>query len=207
MFGTPAARTPLQSRELTGVILLGIAALAAIVSAFVITRPGGSGDSAAPPVAQAQVMPGMGLVMPENLSVPVTAGQLDVAIGDYWFKPSTVRLRAGEYVLKARSYGVESHDIMIERTPIRFSTPGAPLDAAAPYGLDGVDPGTTRSAKIMLTPGTWELFCSVPGHYRAGQHERITAYGPMPSGMEPPSTSGMGSSPSGMGDSSSASGA
>jgi len=204
MFGIPAATTSFQNREMTGFVVLGIAVLAAIISAFVITRPGGSSDNASQPVAHGQIMPGMGSVMPENLSVPLTAGQLDVAIGDYWFKASRVRLRAGIYLFKARNYGVESHDIMIERTPIKLTEPGAPIDSAAPYGLDGLDPGMTKTRKIMLTPGKWELFCSIPGHYQAGQRESITVYGPMPSGMERPPT---GSSPSGMGDSSSASGA
>lgn len=126
---------------------------------------------------------------------------LDVAIGDYWFKPSSNRLRTGAYTFKAHNYGSIPHDVMIERTPIKMSAPGAPIDEAAPYGLDGMEPGLTKATKVMLTAGRWELFCSLPGHYVAGQREIITVYGPMSRNMPgmPSSRSTTGMPGSGMG--------
>ena len=79
---------------------------------------------------------------------------------------------------------------MLERTPIEFSGPGAPVDEAAPYGVDGLEPGTTKTTEIMLTPGRWEVFCSVAGHYQAGQHQILTVYGHMPRGMKAPKPMG-----------------
>lgn len=113
-------------------------------------------------------------------------GQLKVLVGDYWFKPSARRLRAGTYRFVAHNYGGVGHDVMVERTPIKLAAPGAPIDEAAPYGVDGLEPGTTKSIEIMLTPGRWEIFCSVAGHYQAGQHQILTVYGHMPRGMNPP---------------------
>jgi uncharacterized cupredoxin-like copper-binding protein len=187
---------------MTGFVLLAIALLTALLSVFVLTRSSGSGDGASPAAVQPQVMPGMGSMMPESTHVPMGAWQLNVAIGDYWFKAGKTRLPAGVYTFKARNYGVVQHDIMIERMPIMFSAPGAPLDKAAPYGLDGMEPGMTKSTKVVLTAGRWELFCSVPGHYQAGQRQIITVYGRMPPGLRPPAGqrmapgSGMGASPS-----------
>lgn len=89
---------------------------------------------------------------------------------------------------------------MIERVPIKLSAPGTPIDAAAPFGLDGMQPGMTKSTRIMLTAGKWELFCSVPGHFQSGQHQIITVYGRMPRGMRIPQGGGMDPA-SGMGGS------
>lgn len=183
MFGTPGIRTPLQNREMTAFVLVAITLLAALISVFVVTRAGGPGDSASGGAAQSPVMPGMGAVMPESLRVQAGPGELNVAMGDYWFKAGTTRLRAGSYTFKARNYGVVPHDIMVERTPIKLSAPNTPIDAAAPYGLEDMQPGATASVEIMLGPGRWELFCSVPGHYEAGQRQVITVYGQMPRGM------------------------
>jgi uncharacterized cupredoxin-like copper-binding protein len=124
-------------------------------------------------------------------------GQLEVAVGDYWFKPSSDRLRAGIDRFTTHNYGVVQHDVMVERTPITFSSPGAPVDEAAPYGVDDLQPGMTKSTTVMLTPGRWELFCSVPGHFQSGQHEVITVHGQMPRGMQVPKSMGMGDEGSG----------
>jgi uncharacterized cupredoxin-like copper-binding protein len=119
-------------------------------------------------------------------------GDLEVLVGDYWFKPSTHRLRAGVYRFVAHNYGIVQHDVMLERTPIRFSAPGTPVDEAAPYGVDGLQPGMTKSTTVMLTAGRWEVFCSVAGHYQSGQHQILTVYGRMPRGMRAPRSTGMG---------------
>lgn len=126
-------------------------------------------------------------------------GQLTVLVGDYWFKPSARRVRAGVYRLVARNYGVIPHDVMVERTPIRFSAPGVPIDEAAPFGVDDLQPGMTKTTKVMLTPGRWEIFCSVGGHYQAGQHDIVSVHGRMPRGMRAHGPTGMGGSGSGMG--------
>jgi len=129
---------------------------------------------------------------PAHVTPHARKGQLEVAVGDYWFKPSTHRLRAGVYRFTTHNYGVVQHDVMVERTPIKLASPGAPIDEAAPYGVDDLQPGTTKSTKVMLTAGRWELFCSVPGHFQSGQHQLITVYGHMPRGMQLPKSMGMG---------------
>ncbi|MBI5105130.1 MAG: hypothetical protein HZB46_09145 [Solirubrobacterales bacterium] len=129
------------------------------------------------------VMPGHGAVMPTDVTPVARHGQFAVDVGDYWFKPSSRRLRAGRYQLVVRSYGITGHDVMIERTPIEMSAPGQPVDEAAPYGVDGLEPGTRRSTSVVLGPGRWEVFCSVGGHYLAGQHFTIDVSGRLPHGM------------------------
>jgi uncharacterized cupredoxin-like copper-binding protein len=129
---------------------------------------------------------------PVHVTPHARKGELVVAVGDYWFKPSTHRLHAGVYRFTTHNYGVVQHDVMVERTPIKFSSPGVPVDEAAPYGIDDLQSGMTKSSQVMLSAGRWELFCSVPSHYQSGQHQVITVYGQMPRGMRAPKPMGMG---------------
>ena len=165
-------------------------AAAGLAAAALVATPAGivfatRGDGTASPNTSASrpVMPGHGLVMPTDVAAVGGPRQLVVAVGDYWFKPSVRRLRAGRYGLVARNYGVTAHDVMVERTPIEFSEPGQPVDEAAPYGVEALTPGTRGSTSVVLGPGRWEVFCSVGGHYQSGQHFTLDVYGRLPSGM------------------------
>ena len=198
MFGQIGRRTAHEARELELVIVVALGLMGALIAWFVLTSPfAGNAPASTSSATRAQVMPGHGMVMPHQVSVRASKGQLAVAMGDYWFKASSMRMRAGVYTFRAHNYGITAHDVMIERTPIKFSSPGMPIDEAAPYGLDDMDPGMTKTTRIALTPGRWEMFCSVPGHYMAGQHQTITVYGQMPRGTHMPKpgmdSEGMGS--------------
>ena len=186
-------RSILDRVNLVAVALGGLLVVAAAAVAVVIAVGGGS-KSATPSTASAHH------VYPSQVMPHARRGMLEVAVGDYWFKPSAQRLHAGVYRFVARNYGVVQHDVMVERTPIKMEGPGAPIDEAAPYGVDGLQPGMAKSTTIMLRAGRWEVFCSVAGHYQSGQHRYITVYGHMPRGMKVPKSMGMeGDEQSGMG--------
>ena len=102
------------------------------------------------------------------------ARTVSVHVGDYWFKLSTDRVPAGRITLTARNVGATVHDVMIERVPIKLSAPGVPVDMAAQGGFDGLAPNSARRTTVVLTPGRYAIFCSVPGHYQAGQHGELT---------------------------------
>lgn len=102
------------------------------------------------------------------------ARTVNVHVGDYWFKLSTDRVPAGRVTLTARNVGATMHDVMIERVPIKLSAPGVPVDMAAQAGFDGLEPGSASRTTVVLAPGRYAIFCSVPGHYQAGQHGELT---------------------------------
>jgi uncharacterized cupredoxin-like copper-binding protein len=52
--------------------------------------------------------------------------------------------------------------------------PGRPNEAAAQGMIEDMEPGASGRMTVKLTPGTYILFCNVPGHYAAGQHIRFT---------------------------------
>lgn len=170
------------------VVVVAIVAILAIVGGLVlVTRP-----------ADQTALAGHHMY-PAHVTPRAETGQITVDVGDYWFKPSTHRVRAGVYRFSAHNYGVVQHDVMVERMPIKMMGPGQPVDEAAPYGVDGLMPGMTMSTKVMLTAGRWEVFCSLTGHYRSGQHQIITVYGHMPPGMRAPRSMGMDDDNDGMG--------
>ena len=170
-----------NTSRLSIVVILGIGGVLAGILAMVLLLSGEDRSTSAP-VAR-PVMPGHGLVMPSDVHPAVRAGRLDVAVGDYWFKPGAMRLRAGAYRMVAHNYGVVGHDLMVERMPIKFSAPNQPVDGAAPFGVDDLMPGTTKTTRLVLTPGRWEFFCSVGGHYLSGQHMVVEVYGRMPASL------------------------
>lgn len=43
--------------------------------------------------------------------------------------------------------------------------------------LLGTDAGAKKSGKVDLTPGTYTIYCTVPGHEQAGMHGTITVTG------------------------------
>lgn len=177
--------------EIDVAVLLGIMVLVAGLTAFIAAR-GESGNQPHASVAPHQVMPGHGSVMPSDVRIADRPGTLTVAMGDYWFKPGTHRVRAGRYRFVAHNYGSIPHDIMLAPTPITFESANQPADAGV--GLDGMQPGMTRSMKVILTPGRWEFFCSLPGHYASGQHAVLEVVGPMPKGLDTRRSTTMGGS-------------
>ena len=173
------ARTAWQPVLIVGLIVLAGAVATALALLMPRAFERGPDNSAFQRADGGMMMHGMitaGMVRP-------TAGahELMVGVGDYWFKPSATRLRAGRYRLSAHNYGAVEHDVMIERVPIEFEN-GQPVDEAAPFGVEGLKPRSTMSSTAVLTAGKWELFCSLPGHYASGQRAVIEVYGSLPRG-------------------------
>ena len=152
-----------------GAILVALVGAGALIAT---NRKAGRADSEAPPHN----------MLPSHVRTHTRKGELEVLVGELWFKPSATRLHAGTYRLIARSYGGTAHDTMLERAPIKMEAPGQPMDSAAPFGIDDLQPGMTKSTTVTLTRGRWELFCSFASHYQGGQHRYITVYGNLPRG-------------------------
>lgn len=151
--------------------LLWAAALAAAVGIVLVTRDDDRWDS---PVTRFSAASHPGFAQRGRES----DRKVTVHAGDYWFKLSTPRVTAGRVTLTARNLGGTRHDVMIERLPIKFSAPGVPVDEAAQGGLDMLASGAARTTTLVLTPGRYGVFCTAPGHFRAGQHGELTVVRP-----------------------------
>jgi uncharacterized cupredoxin-like copper-binding protein len=81
--------------------------------------------------------------------------------------PSRPSVKAGKLIVQLWDRGQDAHDLRIRR-----------LRRGAMVGSTQSD-AVTQSGKVTqatwhLAPGTYELYCSMPGHLRRGMHARIT---------------------------------
>jgi uncharacterized cupredoxin-like copper-binding protein len=101
-------------------------------------------------------------------------GVVRVMLGDMWVRPNVSSVPAGKVTFVASNMGHLPHELMIERTPLKMEGPGKPVEDAAQGMIDDMQPGQSGTMSLRLKPGSYQLFCNVPGHYAAGQHIDFT---------------------------------
>jgi uncharacterized cupredoxin-like copper-binding protein len=89
-------------------------------------------------------------------------------------RPSVTSVPAGKVTFRATNMGMLTHELMVERMPIKMESPGKPVESAAQGMIDDMQHGQSGQMTLKLTPGKYMLFCNVPGHYAAGQHTVLT---------------------------------
>ncbi len=97
-------------------------------------------------------------------TAPVSAGgattTLQVTLGDNYIEPAALTAPAGRVVLDVVNGGVAPHDVHVVET-----------GAATPL----LDAGERTSLDLgVLAPGTYTLYCEVPGHRPAGMEATLT---------------------------------
>lgn len=83
-------------------------------------------------------------------ATPDAEGVLTVEAGDLYFSPTRLLSPAGELHLRLVNTGAVVHDLVVEEA-------GDVIVAFA-------HPGETVTGRIELEPGTYALYCSIPGH-------------------------------------------
>jgi plastocyanin len=119
-------------------------------------------------------------------SSPAVAGtKVDVTEKDFSITvaPGT-KFKAGTYTFVVTNQGPSSHNLTI-------NGPGV-SDAATPTAGPG-----TQDLTVTLSNGTYDLFCSVPGHKALGMNTHITVGSGGASSAGATSTAGGGSSSGG----------
>lgn len=81
--------------------------------------------------------------------------------------PSRTTVAAGTVAVELDNRGEDPHNLRIENA----DGSGTSFD----FGL--AQPGSVSSQKLDLGPGTWKLYCTLPGHEAAGMHALITVGG------------------------------
>jgi uncharacterized cupredoxin-like copper-binding protein len=69
-------------------------------------------------------------------------------------------LAAGSYTFDVKNDGKIPHDLVVQ---------GGGVDEKTPL----IDAGQSSSLKVDLKPGTYDLYCSVPGHKQAGMDLKL----------------------------------
>jgi uncharacterized cupredoxin-like copper-binding protein len=87
------------------------------------------------------------------------ATKVQVAESEFKITLASTKFKAGEIIFEAKNDGKIQHDLAIKQTGEKTKL---------------ISPGGTAELKVTLKPGTYELYCTVPGHEAAGMKQNIT---------------------------------
>ena len=141
-------------------------------------RTANAGGAARMAPMDAESMPGAmhgqsaGRPAPAPSSRTVTR-RVRVELGEMYVKPSVRAVPAGKVTFVVRNVGKLDHELIVSRIPVMMEAPGMPDHDAGLGMTDHMGPGGSEKLTLRLKPGTYELFCNVPGHYAAGQKLRF----------------------------------
>jgi hypothetical protein len=98
-----------------------------------------------------------------NARASATAGtHLQVSEVEYRLMLSEAVVKAGPVDLETIDAGMDPHDLRLRRGrgPVLF-------------GTQPLAPGQILDAVVDMRPGTYHLWCSLPGHWRLGMHATL----------------------------------
>jgi uncharacterized cupredoxin-like copper-binding protein len=172
-----------DSIALTNVLafVFAFVALAASIAAIVIAASNGNGGTMMRnnPNSTSSAMPGGGMMGTQSAGSAAPAGvhTVQVKLGEMWVRPQYTSVEAGKITFVAQNTGQVTHELMVERMPLKMDGPGRPNEEAAQGMIEDMAPGGSGKMTLKLTPGNYVLFCNVTGHYAAGQHIAFTVTG------------------------------
>ncbi len=91
--------------------------------------------------------------------------RVQVTAKEYSFTLSRPEVPAGEVILELVNRGEDAHNLHVAE--------GAGAEAGA---APNTEPGTVRDLHVTLRPGSYTLFCSLPGHEAKGMHATLVVH-------------------------------
>ena len=114
---------------------------------------------------------GAAAVPADSASAPAAAGPGARVRAGMVVVGLTPHVPAGRLIVQLWNRGQDAHDLAIRRLDAR----GAMVASAQTVGV--AQSGQMRQATWTLRPGTYELYCTMPGHLKAGMHARLVVSG------------------------------
>jgi plastocyanin len=141
-----------------------LAAHAPVHRGVAVKRPQASPLPVASPVpAPAAVAPPTPTPTATATATPDDPSGAEVILDDdpaFTMSASYRTLKAGHVIFNAANYGMDDHNLTVAGVPGGYVS--VPADKA------------TYPLELALAPGTYRLYCSLPGHDAAGMHTTIT---------------------------------
>jgi uncharacterized cupredoxin-like copper-binding protein len=114
-----------------------------------------------------------------------TGATLEIKMGDFYFSPAGATASAGKTTIEAPNEGSVEHELVLFKTnmdPAKLPTEAngevdeEKLDEVAEEAgeIADVEAGDTKAEKFNLKPGTYVMFCNLPGHYAQGMYGTVT---------------------------------
>ncbi len=143
-----------------GVLAAGVCAQAGALGAVPGLHAGARLARRPAPAAPA-AHAGARLAAAHAASAPGT--HLQVSEIEYRLMLSEAVVKAGPVELEAIDAGMDPHDLRLRRG----------RSGAVAYGTQPLSPGQIVDAVVVLRPGVYHLWCSLPGHWKLGMHATL----------------------------------
>jgi hypothetical protein len=98
---------------------------------------------------------------------PKPLARLQVVAREFTLTLSRGAVAAGRVAVELDNFGQDPHDLRVERT----------TDPSTGFNFTLAKPRTVSSRRLDLGPGTWKLFCTLPGHEALGMSATVTVGG------------------------------
>jgi len=92
----------------------------------------------------------------------VAPSRMQVVATEYSFALSRTHLNAGRAVIELANFGMDQHDLRLQRVGSRHVA-----------GIGIVDPGSRADLNVKLAPGRYLMWCSVANHRALGMHATL----------------------------------
>jgi uncharacterized cupredoxin-like copper-binding protein len=90
-----------------------------------------------------------------------TAQTVQVSEVEYKIHLPETTLKAGKYTFEVKNDGKVPHDLVVKGTGVEEAT-------------SLLSPGKSESLSVELKPGSYDFYCSVPGHKQLGMDQKVT---------------------------------
>jgi uncharacterized cupredoxin-like copper-binding protein len=92
---------------------------------------------------------------------PAASSKVEVSEVEYKIKLPETSVAAGSYTFAVHNDGKFPHDLVVKGNGVNEKTPT-------------IDAGKSASLKVDLKPGTYDIYCSIPGHKQLGMDVKLT---------------------------------
>jgi uncharacterized cupredoxin-like copper-binding protein len=106
---------------------------------------------------------------------------LSIKLSDFKIAPALNVASAGRVTITAHNEGTVEHEMILARVddPRNLPAKGDRVDedslgSVVRGEVPELEPGASGTKTFNLTPGTYVLFCNVPGHFKRGMFGRLT---------------------------------
>ncbi|MFL5894217.1 MAG: cupredoxin domain-containing protein [Thermoleophilaceae bacterium] len=155
------------------VVLFTFFALALAIAALVVALVNAGSEKTVVTRTVAAAAPAAPAAAKTPARAPSANGKVAVTLGEMFVRPGATSVKSGKVTFNVHNSGKLVHEMIVARTPIAVA--GSRASEKTSVGeVSELRPGTSGHVKLNLKPGSYVLFCNVPGHYAAGQHVAFT---------------------------------
>ena len=98
---------------------------------------------------------------------PRALARMQVVAREFSLTLSRQSVAGGTVSVELDNHGEDPHDLRVERAD----------DPATGFDFALTRPGGVATEKLDLAPGTWKLYCTLPGHAALGMSATVTVTG------------------------------